>query len=532
MFHRLITTQFLAAVALLFLGAGCATEAPSPEDAANYPEGPLHPDTILLEELPGFESVSVSDDLSLIVATFVGSAADSGVAPGKIVAGILDGGYLRRVDSVSTNGNDLTLGTSHSTLEEAVTDVVISEEFTWGERTMLEFTGQTLYSSDEEGHRGSVTIDRGIVHIDPKFNLDLDLGFLSLKSATATIDMGVSQDIEVSYTAEEALTADGAVPLETLEFPLEARAGLLRFTGTLEVTVGLGFSHHAQGPMAATQSVDTSGRVLYGGTYTTAGDSWESIYTPEFAGQVSSDDYTGKDWQGRVWITVDSIIHFDKVEGSSGHLEPSLSGWAESDCEEVTWGASGRMTGGGVMELGFFSSGPRTEILPEIDIEADSTSRSRAHETPPLGCDDEPVDPPPGTDPLFPVGGCAPAAIVSCGDRISGDTAEGIPDTTSVFDGYSCSVGDYGASEITFAFEVDHDSEVTVEFEGATPTEVNHDIFVLESPPSSYTCAATSCLTMGFNAATFDAVAGSTYYLVIDGDTKSPGSFEASINCD
>jgi hypothetical protein len=425
----------------------------------------------------------------------------------------------------------VTLAASHATLEEAVTDVVVSEEFTWGERTMLEFTGQTLYSSDEEGHRGSVTIERGIVHVDPKFDLDLDLGFLSLKAATATIDMGVSQDIEVSYTAEEALTAEGTVPLQTFEFPLEARAGLLRFTGTLEVTVGLGFSHQAQGPMAATQTIDTNGRVLHGGTYTSDDDSWEPIYTPEFAGQVSSDDYSGSSWQGRVWITVDSKLHFDKVEGSNGHLEPSLSGWAESDCEEVTWGANGRMTGGGVMELGFFSSGPRTEILPELDIEADSTSHTRTHETPPLGCDEEPVDPPPGTDPLFPVGGCAPVALVSCGDRISGDTAAGMTGTTSVFDGYSCSVGDYGASEVTFALEVPQNSEVTVELEGATPTEVNHDLFVLETPLSPFACAATSCLTMGFNAVSFDALAGSTYYLIVDGDTKSPGPFEASINC-
>lgn len=531
MLERPITTQLLVGLALLFLVPGCTAEIPSLEGEDSYPAGPLHPDTILIEDLAGFQSVSVADDLSVLVVTFAGSASDSGIEPGHIVAGVLDGGYLRRVDSISTDGNVMTLTVSPATLEEAVTDVVVSEEFSWGERTMIEFTGQTLYSSDEEGHRGSVTIERGIVHVDPEFNLDLDLGFLSLKSATATIDMRISQDIEVTYTAEEALSEQGTVPLGTFEFPLEARAGLLRFTGTLEVTVELGFSHQAEGPMDATQKLEANGRVLNGGTYTTNGDSWEPIYTPEFVGQVLSNDYSGSSWQGRVWITVDSKIHFDKVEGSNSHLEPSLSGWAESDCDEVTWGASGRMTGSSVMELGFFSSGPQTQVLPDLNIEADSTVRTQVHQTPPPGCDDHPVEPEPGTHPLFPLGGCAPVATVSCGDRISGDTREGMDGTTSVFDGYSCSVGDYGASELTFALVVPEDSEVTVEVEDAIPTEVNHDFFVLETTPSPYTCAATSCLTMGFNAVSFDALAGSTYYLVVDGDTQSPGPFEANVSC-
>jgi hypothetical protein len=520
----------LLALATLLLPPGCALEPPSTDDIDSYPAGPLHPDTTLVEELPGFESVAVADDLNEIVVTFAGNATDSGIEPGRIVAGVGDGGYLRRVEAVSTDGNVLTITAGHATLAEAVTDVRISEVFTWGERHMIEFTGQTLYSSD----RGSVVIERGIVHIDPKFNLDAELGFFSLKSATATLDMAISQDIEVSYEAAATLSSEGVSPLETVEFLLEGRAGLLTFTGTLEVTVSLGFSHQAEGPMSARQTIETNGHILSGGTYTKSGDTWEPIWEPEYTGQVSSEEYSGSSWQGRVWIEVDSKVHFDKIEGSTAHLEPSLSGWAESDCDQVTWGATGGITGSGVMELGFFSSGPRTEALPALNIEADSVEATRAHETPPVGCGEgpiDPVDPGPGTDPLFPLGGCAPLALVSCGDTISGDTRPGVPGTTSAFDGYSCSVGNYGAAEATFAVTVPQNAEVTVEFEGAHPTEVNHDLFVLESPPSLYTCSPASCISMGYNAVSFDALGSSTYYLVVDGDNESPGAFEATISC-
>jgi hypothetical protein len=524
----------LVAVAMLLLAAGCAVDPASTDGDAPYPAGPLHPDTILVEELPGFESVSVSDDLTEIAVTFAGGAADSGIEPGRIVAGVGDGGYLRRVEAVSTDGNVMTIAAGHATLEEAVTDVQISEVFTWGQRHMIEFTGQTLYSSDEEGQRGSVVIERGIVHLDPKFNLDVDLGFFSLKSATATIDMAISQDIEVSYDAAQALSSGGVFPVETVEFLLEAKAGLLTFTGTLEVTVSLGFSHQAEGPMSARQTIEASGHILNGGTYTTSGDTWTPIWEPDYAGQVASEQYSGSSWQGRVWVEVDSKIRFDKMDGSTAHLEPSLNGWAESDCDQVTWGATGGITGSGVMELGFFSSGPRTEVLPALNIEADSVEATQEHETPPAGCGEnpiDPVDPEPGTDPLFPLGGCAPLAGVSCGDTISGDTQPGAPGTTSAFDGYSCRVGDYGAAEVTFAITLPQNAEVTVEFEGAHPTEVNHDLFVLESPPSVFTCSPTSCISMGFNAVSFDALAGRTYYLVADGDTESSGGFEATISC-
>ena len=82
---------------------------------------------------------------------------------------------------------------------------------------------------------------------------------------------------------------------------------------------------------------------------------------------------------------------------------------------------------------------------------------------------------------------------------------------------------------MTFAIQVPTNSEVTIGFEGADPTEVNHDLFILDG--ADFSCSPASCIAMGFNEVSFDAQAGSNYYLVVDGDTLSAGPFLATINC-
>jgi hypothetical protein len=82
---------------------------------------------------------------------------------------------------------------------------------------------------------------------------------------------------------------------------------------------------------------------------------------------------------------------------------------------------------------------------------------------------------------------------------------------------------------MTFALQVPASTEVTIEFEEPEPTESNHDLFILEG--SDYSYSLSNCIAMGFNEVSFDAQAGATYYLVVDGDSLSPGAFRATISC-
>ena len=61
-------------------------------DNDDHPPGPLHPDTLLVEEHPCFEYAElVTDDRSEIELGFSCDPAVVGLEPGRIVAGVGDG---------------------------------------------------------------------------------------------------------------------------------------------------------------------------------------------------------------------------------------------------------------------------------------------------------------------------------------------------------------------------------------------------------------------------------------------------------
>lgn len=527
------------------LAAACGVE-PSPLGdsetlTADYPAGPLHPDTLLVEELAGFVSADLSEDLTALHLSFVGPASDQGIEPGRIVTGTSEGGYVLRVHAVEFDGNEAFLQTSPAPLEQAVTDVSIHESWTWDARQVIDFSGRSFaVTNSAEETAGQVVIERGLLHMTPTLSLDVDFGFFSMREATATLDIALGYDVEALYEAAEAMDLQEMVDLEVISFPLEGRAGFVSFTGSLKTVVRLGVHHSAQAPMSVVQTMDSNGTVVAGGTFVSDGEQWTNIWAPQFAGQVESSDYEGLGWQGRVFIQIESVVLLDNLNGSSFRFEPSLSGLASGDCSGASWDTAGGITGEAVMELGFFSDGPRTEELPPLNIEADRKEAYRHYDVPPANCsgdpevpEDDPVDPvDPGTedfDPLAPSGDCAPQTLLSCGDSFSGDTNKGEPGTTDLLDGYSCSVGNYGASELAYAFVAPYDTEVSIEFLGAVPMDVNHDLFVLDGMDGF--CSPAFCLAMGFNDVVFDAVAGHTYYVIVDGDPLSAGSFVATLSC-
>lgn len=123
---------------------------------------------------------------------------------------------------------------------------------------------------------------------------------------------------------------------------------------------------------------------------------------------------------------------------------------------------------------------------------------------------------------------CAPVQALSCGDVVQGDTSDWDAGATAELDGYPNAVGNYDAPEIAYTFVAQTTGEVTFALVDPTPTEIDHDLFVLEGGDG---CRAASAIERGFNAVTFEATAGATYYLVVDGFAGDAGAFEAELSC-
>jgi len=125
-------------------------------------------------------------------------------------------------------------------------------------------------------------------------------------------------------------------------------------------------------------------------------------------------------------------------------------------------------------------------------------------------------------------GSCAPVAPIQCGQIISGDTSDFNGGATTELDNYSVAVGNYGAAEITYSFSPQASGEVTLRFIDPDPTEVNHDIFLLDAAQG---CTAGAAIRRGFNALAIDVEAGEDYFVVIDGMQGNEGEFALELVC-
>ncbi len=83
-------------------------------------------------------------------------------------------------------------------------------------------------------------------------------------------------------------------------------------------------------------------------------------------------------------------------------------------------------------------------------------------------------------------------------------------------------VGNYEGAEIAYQWTAPASVEAKIKFVGAHPTQVNHDIFLLDG---SGDCLASAALLRGFNDLTYEVTGGQRYYVVVDGFDGDIGAF-------
>ncbi len=533
----------LALLLLLIPAVACVagsdlTALDAEPDAAaaddDRPEGPLHPDTFLVEDHPCFASAYPSDDNSVIDFEFDCDATDvAGLEVGRIVSGTEGGGYLRRIESLQFDGYTATAWTSPATLVEALVDVDYSDHIEWGARQVVDFSGRVLDESmSENGHDSRAIVERGIVNIDPTMDIDAEIRWFSLKSATAKLTVNLGYDVEALMEAGSSLHRADTIDLDTLVFPFETDVGPVTVTGKLDVHVRLRWEHTSEGgPVSDRFGFQGNGTVVMGGKYVKDGETWTRIWEPNYSGTLTDQVVSGAgDHLGKITVEIEAKLSMDKVDGSTFRYEPWNSGSVVGGCEASDYFSDAGIKGATTMHLGFFSDGPRVEEYPELNIEADRVEGTLTHPEPPVGCgdvDDEDGDPGDELPPPHEVPGeCSVLGDVQCGGTIGGDTSTA---GTSAMDGYSCNVGNYDGPEMTWRFVAPYTGQFEVAFEGAIPTEVNHDILILDG--SSGSCLSTECIAQGFNSVTFEGVAGQAYFVVIDGYYLDAGPFFATVSC-
>ncbi len=124
-----------------------------------------------------------------------------------------------------------------------------------------------------------------------------------------------------------------------------------------------------------------------------------------------------------------------------------------------------------------------------------------------------------------------PTRWLACGESVLGDSSDASLGSTELVDSWPAdvAVGNFDGPEVTYAWRATASETVTWALVHPSPTEVNHDLFVLDGGDG--TCDSRNALRRGFNDVTFEAVAGQTYYLVLDGFAGDAGPYEVALEC-
>ena len=123
---------------------------------------------------------------------------------------------------------------------------------------------------------------------------------------------------------------------------------------------------------------------------------------------------------------------------------------------------------------------------------------------------------------------CLPIAWLQCGETVSGDSGDPAFGRTDVIDFWPVSQGNYRGPEVAYAWEADRSGTIEWRLVHPRPTQVDHDLFVLEG---SRPCSADAALERGFNDVEFEAVEGEIRALVLDGNDGDVGEYEVRLDC-
>jgi len=490
------------------------------------------PVVVLLEDELCFESLEfMAEEQNQIHFQFSCSIEDIDLEIGDVIAGVIGGGYLGRVIGLERGSDFLVVFTEYVPLSEVVEDGEFSVSLQeTGARSLIDLSGKTLYNETHAGMHVESGFRSGYLRLKPETQLGAKMQWGRLERFDATVGMRLDANFEYYVGATGAHRIDEEYPVTNFEFPFYADVSGIPVAGTVKYELFVRFVSETTGYLDMTVgSYQGHWDWTMGGRYrpeTGWQDAWDTNTNSSLSGiEVVGD--TG--WKGRIEFSMRPRISFYQILSVWGLHAGYLRGRADPECDGIRWS---------------FDDGTRVEatlsvkwlerFIPDMPV------------TVPMGNSQWEIDsgviPWPGDLPsaLLPAcGGSLPwdqgpqvsPTGISCGDSVSGDTSD-TDQSTDLLNGYSCNVGNYQASEVVYAYTATHDGPVNFRLVNATPSQVNHDLFVLDGDPtSSPIVLQNSCLATGMNSMSFEATAGETYLLVVDGYSSDEGSFEAYLEC-
>ena len=487
-------------------GGGVSTQGPS--TAGTSDKVVLHEDVILVEESECLSSVDVSTDREVLVFEFTCDPADLGIEPGRIVVGVADGGYLRRVVSVTYDGWVLTLLTEEASIAEAIASgsmsVSISDPSP-GARSVIDFGNTMLYYGDVGPATVSARLDTAYIDFDPFLEMDGHWEDGEVQDFDSSIGISIDGDIRASLSSTNGLRFDRNQDIAGWSWPFAFAIGPLPVVGVVQVKIKAGFRLDSPGHITA--AIGAAGALNYrtensykngqGWTENNIAENNWALHQPDFNVSTSA--------TAKVYVRAEVTGMLYGVAGPSSRSDLDVSGKATAGCDGIQWDLTAGFSSKVLVRLNILDKFKPTKTFAKAKFTADLAS----------GMIDWPLDI------VMPCG----QELIRCNQKVSGDSGIGYD---ARLDGYSCNVGNYDAPEAIWKWTSGADQTVVWRLIDPVPTEVNHDVMVLDG---AWGLVTAECLDWGSNSVEFEAQSGHSYYLVVDGYDNDAGPFEAMVEC-
>jgi hypothetical protein len=380
----------------------------------------------------------------------------------------------------------------------------------------MDFSGRTLYGGSVGGADVLVQLSEAVLDIRPKLHLGAQFSWFRLKRADAILDIDIDADIELLAQLSDSVSASGTLPLGTYSYPFVFAAGPIPVAGTLRITLEAGFETTAEAQAAVTVGAEAQADIRVGGRYRNG--SWYYVSRNDFDAQRTGPEFDVQgDWSGKIWIRAEARVMLYRVAGPSFSVKPFVRGEAHAECSDLDWE---------------FWAGAEADAGIHLDVFVFDLSRSFGPWTWEQNIGEGTIDLPfpLGTDcPGAPAPCPEPIGTISCGQTVSADTSVDA-DGEAAMNAYPINVGNYAAPEVVYEWTGGGGAEVEFKFVSPHPTQVNHDIMIIDG--SSGTCSSENTVGWGLNSALFENPGGGPYYIVIDGYDGDAGAFELTLDCD
>ncbi|MBN93708.1 MAG: hypothetical protein CL928_06470 [Deltaproteobacteria bacterium] len=490
---------------------GLGSDGDGGDEAGDAPVDPdeliLSPDLVVMDDDPCVASVDVPEDRELLTFEFACDPLTHQLAEGRIVVGTEGGGYLRRIVALEEDGMTVRAWTEEASLNEVIEHGSMAELITPNVgRNLIDFSNTTLYSGEYLGSNILVRLSRARFDIAPALVLDGHWSYGEMEHFEMDLGVDFTADVLATVSSTNRLRWGQETKLWEMIWPFAFAIGPVPVAGALTLALKVGFRIDAPGQMSTSLGANGAMNIHTKKSWV-SGFGW--VDNDVFEGNwdiVEPSLNTSNRFKARIYARLDSSIQMYGVAGPRVATDLFVQGIGTADCAGLDYQVDAGIESRCSVRINILDKFKPEKTFARATLTADLLEGSVGWPVgSPVLCDHRQI---------------------RCGQTVFGDTSES---DMALMDGYDCNVGNYEAAEVVYQWKANRSGTVHWELQDADPTTTNHDVVVVDG----YMQLATgSCSAWGTNSVEFEAVEGTTYFLVVDGYNEDHGPYRAKLICD